>query len=227
MARVPTTADAANLAEYANIRNVDCDAAAENWPAVSSGEISLPPRVPLDSPPSHHGCAGAAPLRARCDRPSGTGPFSSMHRTLIGCRHVAGGGSSTERRQQAVLRRLMPLIDDHPAPSWMRPKTQTTSPVACHQRQQRQIPPVGWPACPRERFGLLLAPTVARPVSLFNAVRLDTASSSSPDRAGCGASPAASSPQPLAVAFFPAALPLPRAPKKPPPSVLRSAPARP
>ena len=44
--------------------------------------------------------------------------------------------------------RLMPLLDDHPAPSSMRPTTRATSPVARHQRQKRQIPPVGRPDVP-------------------------------------------------------------------------------
>jgi hypothetical protein len=129
MARVPTTADPTNLAEYANIRKVDRDAVAENWPAVSSGEISLPPRVPLESTPAHHGCTGAAVCGQSAVGRRERGLIRRCTGHFNGCRHVAGSGSSTERRQQAVLRRLMPLLDDHPEPSSMRPKAQTTSPV--------------------------------------------------------------------------------------------------
>ena len=84
-------------------------------------------------------------------------------------------------------------------------------------------------ACFHDRFELWLPPTIARPVSpSCMPIRLNTASSSPPDRAGCGASPAASSPQPSAVGFFPRGFAASsRIQKSRPPSVLRSASAQP
>jgi hypothetical protein len=83
-----------------------------------------------------------------------------------------------------------------------------------HQGQPPPLPATGMSTVRQVRRHIDLPPPARRfPSSM--PVRLDTASSPPPDRAGCGASPAASSPQPLAAAFFPAALPLPRASKKP------------
>jgi hypothetical protein len=176
----------------------------------------LPPTVAAPEPPGK--------VRSAV----GTGSFSLLHRALIGCRHVAGGGSSTERRQQAVFRRLMPLLDDHPrrARCGGRRRGQRRRLHAINDGNATSRPWDGR-TCPLERFELSLARPSPGWFATSVPVRLKAASSSPPDRAGCGALPAASSPQPPPAAFFPAALPLPRAPKKPPPSVLRSAPARP
>jgi Protein of unknown function (DUF736) len=183
-----------------------CDATAKTWPAVSWGGSAC-----------HHGCRWTASpalwlrrrrrLRAKCDRLSGTQPLTSPPRAHQGLSAVAGGGSSTERRHRSEASAAgaagRPSHPRRPARCG-RTRRHTSPAAARHQRRQRQIPARGTAGHAPETVpsDCSLRPSPSRP--LFN-TGPPQHGFVSPDRAGCGASPAVSSPQPLAVAFFPAA----------------------